>query len=300
MPLLRKRSVIAYKVEGTPGTAESLTAAEGAFNAYNVQVTPSITMNLREGQSALSPLLAIAGPRSATIAYEVDLYTAPAWESMLGACGLYEASADIWTPSTVTSNWKWATVGWYMDGRFYSIKGAMGTATFQFRAGSVSRVRFEFTGPVSAWGTDVAIIAPTSPLTAASAPRWASSTLTWGGIAGAVSTLDIALNNQVTLLEDPTNATGFSRAWIASRAIGGTCDPEEALAATRDDMGNWLGATEIALSIAYGTMSFSVPKLQWTNLPTGERNGVSVLNATWQANRSAAAGDDELSIDLST
>lgn len=299
MPLITKRSVIAFKVETTAGTAETLTATEAAFNAYESDAVPSVAMGLREGQSALSPLVAIAGQRIGTISFQTDLYTAPAWESMLGACGLQE-TADVWTPSTVSTDWKTATIAKYKDGKVYRIKGAMGTATMQLRAGLVTRILWVFTGAIDVWGTDATILAPTYPLTAASAPRWASSTLTWGGIAGAVSSIDIALNNQVAMLEDPTTAAGVYRGWIGSRAIGGTADPEEALAATRDDFGNWLTPTEIALAIAYGSMSISVPKLQWTNLPTGDRNGAAILNATWQANRSAVGGDDEISIDLTT
>jgi hypothetical protein len=301
MPLLPKRSCIAFKIETTAGTAETLTAAEAAFNAYEHSAVPNVPMGLRQGQLAYSGLLAIPGTRSATISFQTDLYTAPGWESMLGACGLVEGSADIWTVSSVTTNLKTATIARYKDGKVYRIKGAMGTFSMQFRPGQVTRVLWTFTGVIDAWGTDATLLDPTLPLTAASAPRFASATTTVGGNALYFGALDINLNNTITLLEDGgTGAAGFYRAWISDRLVGGSIDPEEALAATRNDHGFWLTPTEQALSLAYASMSISIPKLQYLTMPDGDRNGAAVLNATWQANRSGTAGDDELVIDLST
>lgn len=300
MTMRRSRSVMAVKIEGTAGTAESLTNAEGAFNAYDAEATPNISMSLREGQGTPSPLLAIPGLRMGQIRYETDFYTAPAWEAHLAAAGLKEGSADVWAPSSVAADQKTATVGRYLDGKVYRLKGAMADILIMLRAGVPTRMRWLWTGPIDVWGTDAALLTPTYPLTAASTPRWAASTLTLGGVAIKVSAIDIGLNNQIAPLEDATVAAGAYRGWIASRAIGGTMDPEEELAATRDDHGNWLTPTELALSIAYATTSISIPKLQFINLPQGERSGASVLNATFQANRNAVAGDDEISFDLST
>ena len=47
-PLLKRKSVIAAKVETTVGTEESLTASEGNFNPYNITVTPAIEVEERE------------------------------------------------------------------------------------------------------------------------------------------------------------------------------------------------------------------------------------------------------------
>lgn len=307
MPLLTKRSVIAVAVESTAGTAETLDATDAAFNAYNATATPGISLGTREGQSAMSMLLGIPGAYIGTITYETDLYTAPGWEPHLACAGLVEgagSAADIWTVTTVSSNWKTATVAQYKDGKVYELMGAMCNIELIFVAGQVTKVRWTWTGAInhagSRWGRDATILAPTYPLTAASAPRWASaSALTIGGAAFKVANLTYNLNNQVTMLEDPTTAAGVYRAWIGSRAVGGTMDPEEELHATRADFTNWLTPTEVALVNTYASMSISVPKLQWVSLPTGDRNGAAILNATWQANRSAAAGDDEFVIDLS-
>jgi len=301
MPLHPKRSCIAFKIEGTPGTAETLTAAEAAFNAYEHSAVANVPMGIREGQLAFSGLLAIPGTRSATMSFQTDLYTAPAWESMLGACGMTQGSPDIWTANSASANMSTATIARYMDGKVYRMKGAMGTFSLQFRPGQVTRVLWTFTGVIDSWGSDATLLAPTLPLTAASAPRYASSTTTVGAVTLFFGALDINKNNTVTLLEDGgTTANGLYRAWLQDGIVGGSIDHEEALASARDDFSFWLTPTEKALSIAYASMSVSIPNLQYLNLPQGVRNGASVLNATWQANRAASAGDDELVIDLST
>lgn len=304
MPLHSKQTVVAVAIETTAGTGETLDAGDGAFNAYNAEAVPNITMSEREGQNALSPLLAVPGGYLGTISYNVDLYTQAAWADTHFPCaGLVEgsgSSADIWTITSVTTNYKTATVAVYKNGKVYELIGAMCNIEFPFTSGQICQPRVTWTGIINhagtRWGKDATILTPTFVLTAP--PRWSSATLTLGGAAILPSNLTINLNNQITVLEDPTKAAGFGRAWIASRKVGGTMDPEEALAATRDDFGNWLTPTQLALVNTFGSMSFSVPKLQLMNLPTGDRSGAAIVNATWQANRSAAAGDDELVIDL--
>jgi hypothetical protein len=54
MPLLRRRAVFAAKVEGTIGTAETITSSEGAFNAYDFDIQPGIAMTRRDGQGGFN------------------------------------------------------------------------------------------------------------------------------------------------------------------------------------------------------------------------------------------------------
>ena len=61
MPLLKRRRVLAAKVEATSGTAETLTSAEGAFNAYDVMIQPEIDKEPREIQGSFGSLAAVPG-----------------------------------------------------------------------------------------------------------------------------------------------------------------------------------------------------------------------------------------------
>ena len=147
--------------------------------------------------------------------------------------------------------------------------------------------------------TDATILSPTFPTATSAAPRWAgASALTLGSQTLLVSQMDIAVTNEVSLLEDPTDTSGFLRAWIGSRSVGGMMDPQEELVASWDAHGKGLASTQEALTNTYGSMSISLPKVQMSVPGPGERSGVSALQVEFMAARSAAAGDDEISIDL--
>ena len=64
-----------------------------------------------------------------------------------------------------------------------------------------------------------------------------------------------------------------------------------------------IGSTERAFSLAIQNatdkVTIAMPKFQITNLQDGDRNGVVTDEITFQANRSAAAGNDEMTIAFS-
>lgn len=295
MALRRKRSATAWKVEATAGTAEALLAADGAFNAYNVSIAPDVQFSEREGNASLSELIAVPGGRGARFSLEVDLYDSAAWAAIFMPAAGFVGAAAVYTPQSSGAAWKTLTGGWYIDGKRYLIKGAMvERMVFPFIAGQASRVTISGRG---VWVTpdDTAIIAPTYPLT--SPPRFASATLTIGAYTPKISRLEISINNTLALLEDATVAEGFYRALITGRQVRGTIDPEDALVATYDPHALAIAQTEAALAVSYSTtLAVSVPKLQWRMPQPGDRQGVAVHTAEFQANRSAAAGDDEISI----
>ena len=59
MPLLRRKSVLAAKIESTSGTAESLSASDAAFNVFDLTMTPTIAMTPRPSQGSFSSLPAV-------------------------------------------------------------------------------------------------------------------------------------------------------------------------------------------------------------------------------------------------
>ena len=59
MPLLRRRAVFAAKTETTVGTAETITASEGAYNARDFSIQPTVAVTRREGQGGFNYLAGI-------------------------------------------------------------------------------------------------------------------------------------------------------------------------------------------------------------------------------------------------
>lgn len=303
MPLLRRKRVLAVKAEAVAGTAEALAAADAAINAFNVEITPTAEFQEREGQSAFSPLPGIVGAESGTATFTTELEPAsgahPFWALRLfPAVGLV-ATVDTYAPLTAGpgASVKTLTIGSYQDGVFKSIKGAMGTAVFRFVAGQKIEVDWTFTG-IWVPPTDVAILAPTYPTL--KPLRFVSSALAIGAFSPKVQQVTIDLGNQVILREDSASASGYSTALITGRRITGTVNPESELIATKNFHAEWLAETEQALNIVLREgnigFTFNAPKMQFTGVQPGERNQMQIEELAFQCNRSAAAGDDELTV----
>lgn len=307
-PLLRKRRVLAAKIESAPGTAESLTGSDGVFNIYTSDVQANIEMYQRMGQGVFAPLPSVPGARGGTASFSIDLiggHPDPAWATtFLPACGLV-ASGGVYYPLTRppgTDGVETITIGSYQDGLFKVLRGCMGTAVFTFRAGVPVSVQFTFTG---IWDppTDVSIITPNYPNVLP--PRFANSGLLIGGSGGwepKLEQMTIDLGNTVVLREDPGDVSGYCCAVITDRMIVGQMNPEASLVGDRDDYGDWISSADQALALSVGEsgnrVAFAAPALQFQNIQDGDRNSVQINDIDFQLNRGTDNGDDELTITI--
>lgn len=308
MTLLTRRRVLAAKIETTIGTAISISATDAAFNVYDLKMDPVISFDEREGQAGFSHKTGTLGARMGRCTFRTDLMggaSIPLYlATFLPACGFVE-TATVFSPQsqppTASGGVKTLTMGCYIDGVKKALRGAMGNCRIEFTAGQPAQMFWDFMG---IWETvaDVAILAPNytddSPL------RFASSSLAIDA-AGTpytprVSKLTLDFGNQVEMLQDSTDVSGYRHAIITGRRVNGSMDPEGTLVATRDWYGIWLARTEKSLSWTLGTtgnsVAFSIPKMQQRNLQESDRNKVYAEAVEFQGNRSADAGDDELTL----
>lgn len=313
-PLLRRKSVLAAKVEAGVGTAESLSASEAAFNVFDASIEPMIDYVAREGQGAtLSPITGTRGPTGGRAKFSVELTggaSAPAWAStFLPACGLYLNSLTLTPeskpPEASGANTKTLTIALYIDGVKKAICGAMGNAVFRFTSGQRIMVDFDFTGKWIA-PSNVAVLAPTFPT--AAPLRFVSSAVLVGSFSPKIESMEIDLGNTVVLREDSGDATGYHSAVITGRAAKGRMNPELTLTGNHsssvwDVYADWIARTQRQLSLESGTtgnkVAFTCPKMEITNVTPGERNGLAIEDIEFQLNRSADAGEDEISIVMS-
>ena len=307
MPLLSRRAVFAAKVESTIGTAETLTASEGTFNARDFMIQPTVTMTRRQGQGGFNYLPSIAEGMlgTCTIVHDVayDGTNIPTWASvLLPACGWVESSG-VFTPRTEApgTNVKTLTIGHYKDGKRSVLSGCMGTFTITLDTGKVAYFTFTFTGKYSTNETDTALIAPTystvSPL------RFAAGALTFNSVALCTSALSVDAGNTVTMREcvNASDRSGYVSAIVSDRAPVITADPESTLVATQDRDALWLTSSPQALSITLNGPSDSniviaAPKAQLENKQQGNRNGIMTDDLTWLATANDSTPDTELSI----
>ena len=311
MPLLKKLRTLAAKVETTNGTAESLTASEGAFNAYDVMVQAEIEVEERPGQASFDSLVGSPGARKGSISFKTDVgwdgTTVPTWASvLLPGCG-YVESTQVYYPTSEApgSNVKTLTIGAFQNGMYKVLAGAVGNFKMTMPAGRMVTIDWEFQGvwqPV----TDSAIIAPTYPTDAAL--RFGSATVTWNAVAQKVEQVTFDSGNEIHLLEDASTAAGYCYGIITGRRPVITFNPESELVAAdngSDKYGDWIAGNEYAFSCAIdgptgtssnGSITLAAPKGQIFNVQESDRNGVQVDEVELRCNKSGANLDQDVSI----
>jgi hypothetical protein len=305
MPLLKRKRVLAAKIEGTIGTAEALSASDGAFNVYNAMIQPTIEMEQREGQGGFGYLSSVPGGYIGTATFRTMLEwdgtaTEPAWaDTFFPACG-WVKSGQVYTPRSEApgSNVKTLTIGCYVDGVFKSIRGAMGTFVATLPTGKAGYIDWTFTG-VFVSPTDVALITPTYPTD--KPMRFAGGLAEWNDVNLCISSATVNANNEVVMRECPTTEEGYIAAIVVNRVPTISIDPEAATVATQDRWAAWLAQTEYALELDVGgpgnsVLSFDAPKAQIINNQEADRGRMVTDTIEFQCNKNGATHDQELSI----
>lgn len=303
MTLIWRKSTIAAKIEATAGTLESLTNAEGAYNAFNAIINQDAPFEERPSQGGYGHLPGVVGMRSGTMTFTTELFGdgaggVPGWAStLLPACG-WVNSGGVFTPRTEAagSNVKTVTIAKYENGVLKRLRGAMGMFSIVMPVGNRVLINWTFRG---AWQApiDASLLSPTYPTRS---PMRAVGTYTLASASHCFSNMTINSGNNVILRTcfGPADGSGISTAHIGNRLPTGSFDPESKLVATDDRYGRWLAGTEQALSVEFAdaadTITIAAPKVQIRNPQEADREGLQVDNIEFQCNKSS--GDDELSI----
>ena len=298
--LITQQRLMAAKLETTTGTAIDFEATDAAFNVFEPELNYNFNYIQRAGQSSASPLTGTSGLKTGTFTFQSELQGdgvsgSNTWgDVLLAGCGFAATGTTFTTGKALQET---LTMGLYEDGRVRRIAGAVGKVTFNFITGQPVKASWEFTGKYELPAT-AAILAPTYPTTIP--PRFSNATVTVGAVAQKISEMEIVVENEIAERHNPAdNDTGIYAYTITNRKVTVTMDSEAALAK------NWYTSmdanTEVALEVILGSNSGNVvtigaPAMQLTELNSGDRNGILTDALTFQCNRSAAAGDDELSI----
>lgn len=296
-----------------------LVAADSKILPFDVKVTPDIKMNERNPvRASLSRLASIPGSLSATVSFRVEVkgagaaYSAsvyPALAPYLRACGVAEtivttggAETATYKPTSTKSLIPALMIDVFEDGAVKRMYGARGNPKFSAKAGESNFIDFEFTG---IWNgrVDGAMLTtspePTIP------PVFLSSNFLIASFAPVLQGYEIDMGNTVSLRVDPNIATGFREAIITARKPVGKLDPEDTTVALHDWYGKWKAGTSGALSIGnvgstqYNRFKITAPKVVYTKLADTDREGVAVVDASFELAKNSDAGDDEFVLEFS-
>lgn len=310
MALLRRRRVFAAKIETVAGTAESIAAGDGAFNARDFEIAPNIAFDRHEGQGGFNYVLSTPGAMQGTATITHNLQwggtTLPSWATvLLPACGYVNTAGKFSpvsrAPGAGVTLPKTLTIANYSDGKIRRLVGAMGNVVFTFPTGGTPYATFTFTGKYSENEADGAMLSPTYP--ADPNLRFASGKLAWDGVNICTSTADVDAGNSVVMLECANgDRAGYSHAIISNRATVITADPEQVLVATQNRDQQWLEMEEGPLVIEVpapggGKIIFTASAAQIENRQPGNRNDILTDQMTWLATQ-ASTPDNEFTIEF--
>lgn len=294
MTLFTRKAVLAAKVEATPGTLESLTGADAAFNVMNPEIAPTIDVSTRPIQGSFRKLPGVPGQRLGTCTFSIEAIGTgaggvPAWATtFLAACGVVNSAGTL-TPREEApgANVKTLTMAVYEDGRVKRLRGAVGTFTIDVTPGTAVMFNFTFTGVYDSIA-DTAILAPTYPTLAPL--RAASGATTINSIAQVYGTCTFDIGNTVVVRPSITNLQGASFGIITDRTPTITIDPEAKLLATENVWADWEGAVTRAFSLQFEDTTdrvvLAAPAVQRMTVANGDREGLRLDTQTLQCCRS--------------
>lgn len=308
-PLLKRISTLAFKEESTAGTAESLAAADGAFNAFEIDFQAEITVEERESQGSFNRLAGSPGARKATVSFKTDMgwdgTAHPAWASVLfPACGVV-ATGDVYAPVSAppgVDGVTTVTIGFYLDGAFKKMHGCMGNFKITGTSGSMGMIEWEFQGQ---WNpvTDTTIIDPSYPQDLP--PRFAEQTCSWNSTAQVIESVEFDCGNEMQLREDASTESGFLTALVVDRYPKVSMNPEARLVADDDHFGDWIAGTEGSLTFGFtgptgsstdGVITVAAPKAQILNCQASDRNKLAINDIEFGCNKNGQTEDAEFSI----
>jgi hypothetical protein len=310
MPLLKRKRVLAAKIEGTIGTAEVLSAADAAFNIYDPMIQATIAMQQREGQGGFGMLSSMTEGHIGVATFRTYLEwdgtaTEPSWaDTFFPACGWVKTGQTYFPiAETPGANVKTLTIGLYHSDDsgntvFKSIAGAMGAFVVTLPTGKPGYIDWTFTGVWQA-PTAPAMITPTYPTD--KGLKFSGGLAEWNDVNLCVSNATINSGNEVIMRECPTTEAGYISALVTNRVPTISADPEAVSIAAQNRWANWLASTDLALELDVGgptnsQLEFNAPKAQIINNQEADRSRMVTDAIEFQCNKNGATHDQELQI----
>lgn len=308
--ILSNRQVVAAKVEVTEGTAIALAGADANFQVMEPTFEADIPMfNRTILDNSLSRFKQIAGTRLAKMTFKVEnkgsgtAGTAPAFGKLLRCSGFLETVVAVtsvtYTPDQAVANVPSISVGLYRDGLRKLLRGARGNVKYVAKNGEPGMWEFEFLG-VYDGVSDVAMITPSGVETTVPVPLLTAQ-FSVAAFSAFCSQVSFDMGNTLAPRADINKAEGYISTIITQRDAKGSFDPEDELVANHDFYGRWVANTTGALTwrhtgSAGNICIFNAPACQYVKVTETERNGIATMGADFALVRSAAVGNDEISI----
>lgn len=306
MPFLEKRGLVLAKIESTYGVDPTPTAAANAILASNPSVRVDGRMLTREYlESTISRRAHVMGRVLVDFEFTTELKgsgaagTAPEIGVLWRAAGHSETIVAVTsvTYQQISATFESITVWIYMDGIIHKITGCYVDYEIILSAGGFGSIRWRGKGLYNA-PVDGAVVAGTFQTTKP-VVIGAAATLSLGGYAAIVESLQLRGGLGIEERLDMNAADGLKALQIVSRDVGGSVNPEAVTEATHTFWANFKAGTEVALAVTVGSVAGNIfkvktaSKVQYGAPAWGARGGNRIYDLPLHVNRVTEAGNDE-------
>lgn len=306
MVLLKNRTLILAKEEGTYGTDPTPAVGDDAIIAFDATITPEIDINeRRDVGSTLSRLKELGGKRRCTVEFTTELRgsgtegTAPqGMGALFQACGMSESivGSTSATYAFQSSGWTGVTLYIYMDGLLHQVHGGVGTWELMLVSGETPKIKWSINGKYET-PTDSAIATPTYNTTVPVVCKGLTATLDSESLIA--ESITLRANNTVSERPALTDATGIEGYQITDRNPDGELNPETVLLATKNWYTKYEADTVQALSVVIGSTAGNIctitaSQCRKRQMQYADRDGV--LTSVMPVQLARSGEDDELSI----
>lgn len=308
MPLYTKKTTLYAKIETTPGTAVTPTAAANAVLAFDVSIDVKPDMKERSpGNADRSSFSDIRGKTAVELKFSVELKgsgtagTAPRWAPLLRACDRLETlnagTNAIYSMALTTET---CTIWVNIDGIMHKLAGCAGDCEIDLTSGEVPMLKFTMSG-IYVLATDIVVEAMTYDSTVPVIVK--GTTTTFGSYAAIIEKLNLKFGNSIVERTSLAASEGILAFMVGNRRPSGVMTCEAVLRATSNaDFWSYFDAgTTKALSMVLGAtagniVTISAPKCILESPKYGDRDGLRLFDIGFQMARNS--GNDEMEIVL--
>ena len=299
-PLLARKRIIKVKIETDKGDK---VAGDQALMVFDLVINPTAPFEARNGTGLYrgGKETGVLGERSGVCSFRAEMRGTGSSGLEAGLAILLQASgfakaSEVYQVHSTHTNDKTISIDVWEDGVKKGLAGASGNVTFEGEFGKVLYLNFEFTG---IWQAPIDEAMPAYAPSTTAPMKLAGGTFTLATETIKVSRFSLNMGNVVVPRADIAATGGIAYYMITDYEPELGIDPEADLIAGYDYNGLWLAGTAaaVSLSVTDGTdkVTFTIPVVQYKEIPGGEREGILTYDITGQCLHSS--GNDSVKLE---
>ena len=294
--MLTRKKAIKVILEAQKGTK---LAATQAILVYDLKPVPTSPFEERNGSGIYrGPTnTGVLGEHSSSFPFKAEMRSngSAGMEAglaiLLQACG-FKKTSEVYAMHSAPADDKTISIDVWEDGVKKGARGASSNVVFTGETGQRLMCEFDFMG---VWQTVIDEALPAYAPSTTLPMKLAGGTFTIGGAVKRISKFSLDMGCKVISLPDVNAVGGIAYYMISDYAPVISFDLEADLVANHDINGLWMAGTTAAvvLAVTDGTdhATFTMPAVQYKEIPEDDREGLQIYDVTGQCVHTASGND---------